>query len=665
VAADGDRVRVELVKLDGGARPLASNALAEKARDALGWEGTGAIPPPHDPDDCWAWFSASPIIRPNVDALAVNKHGFGYRLVPEIDLQAKDADEQIRVSIIAEKLARGDLPSVTPEETAGRRAQIEIEAPIEKAQVEANIRNLGGDVSFMSLCIKTSRRMEVAGNAYWEILRDQARVPARATLLSETTVRLCRRDTRRSTVERRERVSPIAFRDVSERVHLRKYVQLQDGAEKVWFKEMDDSRIMSSATGNTFASEAAMREAEPGVDAATEILHFKSDMCDVPTSDYGVPRWLGAIRGVVGTRWSEEANEQLLSDGGYPDGFIAVSGGHAAEDLAEQVKNFIRERRDSREAWRPMVLTATGAAGTVDQGRQGATAKITWVPLRDPQTDAMFQAYEEKCARKVQQQYRLPDIMVGRSEESNKAQADAARDMAEEQVFVIERAAFDATVNRLLQAMGVRYWRFVSNGPKTTDPPVVVEMIAKLCAAGVITPHEARELAMDALGSPLDRSWAAWKGLPLEYAKLGYQPPSDPTIVLTEEEVEARKLRPFVPMTAELVKQGMTVDGFREAMGWAPLEDAELGALLLAQVAPEKPEPPAPPPGAGAPFGKKPGGLEEAVKGLVEARSVALAIRDHVEGELLEKARAAQKTAEHVEVDDETWSRFFPDRKTT
>jgi capsid portal protein len=664
--ADGSKGGKFVVDLVGAREPppVEARALPEKPGDALGWQGTGAVPPPRDFAQLWAWFNASSALPPNVNAYAVNKHGFGWALAPRIDLQAKDADEQLRVALVCEKLARGEVPSVLPEEVAARRALVEVEAPIERAQVETALSALGGELPFMSLCIRTTRRMEVTGNSFWEVLRDQARLPVRTYLLPETTVRLTRRSRERVLVERQVRSSPISFRPEREWVRPRMYVQLEEGLERVWFKEFGDPRVVSSRTGHVYPSDAAMREAEPDSEPATEVLHFTPDLCDSGVSDYGEPRWIGAIASVAGLKWSEDANARLLDDGGYPEGFIAISGEtQPAEDLAEKVSNFVRERRGSGEAWRPMVLTARGAAGAVDQGRQGQ-AKIQWIPLREPTTDGMFQVFEDRAARKVQQQFRLPDIMVGRSEESNKAQAEAARDMAEEQVFAVERAAFDAKVDRLLDAMGVRYWRFSSNGPKTTDPPVVVDMVARLCAAGVLTPHEARELVMTALGVPLDRSFAPWKGVPLEYAKVGYAPPPDPTLVVSEEEVEARKRRPFVPLTAELLAKGLTVDGFREACGFPPLGDAERGGLLLAQVAPEKAAPAAPPGGGGSPFGggaekPKAGKLEETVKGILDARRAVLAAQEALEGEMLERARAVEKGAQVVEVDEETWRSFW------
>lgn len=660
---------VELLKLDGGPtdeRALRTMSLAELPGDAHGWDGTGAIPYPADADPamCWEWFKNTPLLRPNIDALAVNKHGFGYQLAPEIDLQARDADEQVRVSIVLEKLAAAELPSVTLEEVRARRAQIEVESPIERAQLEVKLRAFGGDVPFLGLCLRTTVRMEVAGNAYWEVLRDDDRSPARGVLLPETTVRATRLDQKRTEVERWERSSPVSFRLRREHVRLRRYVQLQDGTERVWFKQFGDPRVVSAATGRVYASVAEMREAEKDADQATEILHFKADLLDNPVSVYGAPRWLGAIRGIAGTRSSEEANERYLSNDAVPEGFIAVNG-TAAPDMAEKVKNYLKERRASGKQWEPLVLVAKGGGGAVDAMAQGSVPSITWIPLRAMKDDAMFQDYESRCARKVQQQFRLPDIMVGRSEESNKAQAEAARDMAEEQVFAVERAAFDAVVNRLLEAMGARYWKYVSNGPKTTDPPVVVEMIARLCTAGIITPHEGRELAMAALGQPLDRSWAPWKGIPLEYAKLGYAPPSDPTLVLSEDEVEARRRRPFVPLSESLLKQGLTVDLFREACGYPPHEDAEKGKMLLAEVAPEKPAPAAP--GGGGAFGGKPppepekegDEMEKAVRGVLNARAAVLAVREQVDSELLEKARAARKTAVVEEVPEETWATWM------
>ena len=108
--------------------------------------------------------------------------------------------------------------------------------------------------------------------------------------------------------------------------------------------------------------------------------------------------------------------------------------------------------------------------------------------------------------------------------------ADAALAFAEAQVFQPEREEFDFIINRkILTDMGIRFWRFRSNGPITKDAAQLTEMIATLLRAGAITPGEARQLAEDVFNREFKRIDEFWVDQPLQLSVVGVMPGDEPS----------------------------------------------------------------------------------------------------------------------------------------
>lgn len=569
---------------DGNAPPeraLISNASPYRDADSEVWNGLGTLEPPYPFEWLWAVYEKSAILRPPIAAMATNIHGHGYRLAPVLDPQSADYDEQIRVCVQLELLASGSTPDVSDADVAVRKELFAREALRERVQAASLLENMSGaDVTWLSLCLRTQYQAYVCGNAFWEIVRDSRSVPARAYLLPVTQMRICASPSEYVEIERAVRSTPISFRRERERVKLRKYVQRVDGTETVYFKQFGDSRIMSSATGSYYTSEAAMREREPNARPATEVIHFKPDACDTPQSIYGVPIWISAISEVSGARLSAEVNEGFWSRNGIPEGILAISGGTSAAGLQEKLQNEIRDKEGTDLRWRLAVVCATAQPGTVDTGAQGSQPKIEFINLRQHLKLDDSANYEDSCRKTVQRLHRLPDIAVGNSEESNRAQADAALAMAEAQVFRPARLPFDAIVDKLLMEAGIRHWQYRSNGPRNTDLAAHIAAVVGLSEHGVITPMEARDIVEEVLDVRLDRLWAFWKSIPLAYAKIGYGPGLHPDADIDPEMRKAAETAPFIPLTADSIKSGFSVGDFRAANGMPAFGDERDGKLF-------------------------------------------------------------------------------------
>lgn len=486
----------------------------------------GALVPPYDPEALCLLFEHSNSLRQNVDAYATNIDGFGHRFDPAIDFDADDADRRVGECIYLERLAaqeRGDLPldaelEPTPDEVKARRRELVQLARAERARLTTFFESCSFDHSFVELRRRTRQDLEVTGNAYWEVLRNAKGEVARLVYVPSYTVRLLPLDPQPVDVEESVRVSPVAIERVTTRQRMRRFLQIQY-AQRTYFKAFGDRRVVSRTNGEVFESIEALRDARPDDAPATEILHFSISS---PRSPYGIPRWIGSLIAVLGSRQMEEVNYLYFENKSVPPLALLVSGGKLSEASVPRIERFIEENLKGKNNFhKVLILEAEGAASTNDAAR----AKIELRPLTEAQQhDALFQQYDERNIDKVGGAFRLPRLLRGDSRDFNRAVADAQLRFAEDQVFQPERDEFDFVINRkLLADMGIRFWRFRSQTPVTRDPERMTDMVEKLVRVGVLTPEEGRVLASDIFNREFAKLGADWTKRPITLTLAGIQ----------------------------------------------------------------------------------------------------------------------------------------------
>ena len=495
------------------AQTQASHAAGED-----GFLGTGALDPPYDPSALADLFEHASALRPNVDAYATNIDGFGHRFEPVLDFDSEDAPRKVADAIRIER-AYHDQPADEPaeEEVARTVTALRHHARAERARLEAFFEACCFDYSFVGLRRRTRQDLEVTGNAYWEVLRNGAGKIARFIYVPAYTVRLLPQDPAAVEVRERVRTSPIGVEDALSRRRLRRYVQVE-GGPAVYFKQLGDPRVVSQKTGRVFATDAEILANDSGDAPATEMLHF---VVHAPASPYGVPRWIGALLSVLGSREMEEVNLSYFSNKSVPPLAILVSGGRLGESSVPRIERFIDEHLKGKKSFHKILILE--AEGTPGQG--DTRPRLELKPLTEAQQqDGLFQAYDERNIDKVGATFRMPRILRGDGRDSNRATADASLRFAEEQVFQPERDEFDHGINQLLlNELGIRFWRFRTQAPIARDPERMTEMIERLVRVGVLTPEEGRQLAGDVFNREFRVIGADWTKRPVILTLAGIQ----------------------------------------------------------------------------------------------------------------------------------------------
>jgi PBSX family phage portal protein len=521
---------------------------ASRSAEESAFTDAGALEPPYDPAVLCQVFEHSNSLRPNVDAYCTNIDGFGHRFEPVIDFDSEDAPRKVGDCLRVERAwqaEQGTLPDgaavdPTDDEVQAAVKQLGRLARAERARLEAFFDSCTFDESFIALRRRTRLDLEVTGNAYWEVLRTAAGQLARFVHVPSHTMRLMPLDAEPVEVAERVRASPISYDRITVRRRLRRYVQVF-GTTRVFFKSFDDPRIVSRKTGQVFASVEHLRAADPNDAPATEIHHFAVPS---PHSPYGVPRWIGALLSVLGSREMEEVNFLYFTNKSVPPLALLVSGGRLSESSVPRLTTFIEENLKGKKGFHKILVVEADGAGTGE-----TKAKIDLVPLTQAQQhDQLFGTYDQANIDKVGAAFRIPRILRGDSRDMNRATAETSLRLSEEQVFQPERDEFDHMVNRVvLGELGVRFWKFRSNAPLTRDPERMTEMVERLTRVGVLTPEEARSLAGDIFNREFRYIADDWVRRPLTLTLAGVQ---NQSVDLTPSVQKAALLRDASTMVA-------------------------------------------------------------------------------------------------------------------
>jgi len=509
-----------------------SRAMAETDENNLPFQTAGALDPPYDFNSLCFLLEHSSALKQCVEAYATNIDGFGHHWEPTINLDGEEAKQQVRDLMEQGIVPGGDNPT-------DEQINTQIKTMHKEARKEyLFLRNLfegftaTDGYSFTKLRRITREDKETTGGAYWEVLRNKAGQVSRLVYVPSHTMRLMPLNGPFVPITRKQKTGPLTYEDVTTRKRFRHFAQTT-GTKVVYFKEFGDPRTVSMRTGKVINTEEEREQMIQEGDApATEIIYWNIHSSRTP---YGVPRWIGALLSVLGSRSAEEVNLAYFDNKSVPPLALLVSNGRLADNAVERLENYIDREIKGQENFHKILIIEAEEQGTAETGK----LKLELKPLTEAQyKEELFSKYDERNIDKVGQAFRLPPILRGETPASlNRATAQASIRFAEEQVFEPERNDFDFVINhKLLSEYEVKYWTFVSNSPVTRDPERMTVMVEKLVKAGVLLPNEGRVLASDIFNRQYNKVDQDWGNMSLPFALAGYRPESLDT---TAEEMRA------------------------------------------------------------------------------------------------------------------------------
>ena len=272
-----------------------------------------------------------------------------------------------------------------------------------------------------------------------------------------------------------------------------KYKQ-EIGGKVVYFKEFGDPRVMDMRDGK-YLEDGETLELQY---QANELLEFS-----IGTEPYGTVRWIGQVLGVDGSRRAE--------------------GGTLTDESFEKLQQYMNDIKGEagQHAFIVLETEATEARADFDQQEKPEIEVKDLASIL--QKDELFQEYMDNNRRKVQSAFQLPDLYVGYTTDFNRATAQTAQEVTEEQVFQPERKSLAWAINnRLLNGYHFQYVEAYFLEPDISNPDDLQKLLTVANSAGGLTPNMAKRIVYEALGEdaedyPENPEEAAWGDIPLSY----------------------------------------------------------------------------------------------------------------------------------------------------
>ncbi len=311
--------------------------------------------------------------------------------------------------------------------------------------------------------------------------------------------------------------------EVKARKRFRKYKQ-QIGGKTVYFKEFGDPRTMDLRDGRYIEEDGEELDAEY---TANEIIDFP-----IGTKPYGTVRWIGQSLGIDGSRRAENLNNNYFINGRHTPMMIMLQGGSLSDKSYTELQNYMNDIKgeNGQHAFIVLEVEETDSRADFD------AAEKPQIQIKDMaamlQKDELFQGYLDNNRRRTQSSFLLPDLYVGYTTDFNRATAQTAQEVTEQQVFQPERNSLAWIVNnKLLNGYNFKHVEAYFRAPDLNNPEDLANLLNICNAAGGLTPNKAKSILYNALGEVSEDYEGDWANEPL--ARAGMQ--ADPAV---EEQLE-------------------------------------------------------------------------------------------------------------------------------
>lgn len=347
---------------------------------------------------------------------------------------------------------------------------------------------------------------EIYGIAYLEVIRDVAGDVVQIEFIKDTP-----------TVTKSRPLEPYIdtpyFHHGRETIRAKRFCKYRQdiGGKTVYFKEFGDPRIMDRRSG-AYLEKNETLEMEY---QANEIMEFA-----IGTEPYGEVRWIGQILEVDGSRKAENLNNNYFQNGRHTPLMILIEGGTLSDESYDKLQGYMNEIKGEAGQHAFIVLETESTDGRTDFD-QTEKPKVEIKDLANIlQKDELFQGYLDNNRRKVQSSFQLPDLYVGYTTDFNRATAQTAQEVTEEQVFQPERKSLAWAINnRLLNGYRFQYVEAYFLEPDITNPDDLFKLLSVANQAGGLTPNKAKDVVYEALGDTAEPFPEEWGEIPLALQK--------------------------------------------------------------------------------------------------------------------------------------------------
>ncbi|MBM4320085.1 MAG: hypothetical protein FJ125_09015, partial [Deltaproteobacteria bacterium] len=285
--------------------------------------------------------------------------------------------------------------------------------------------------------------------------------------------------------------------------------------EMVYFQELGDPRIIDSATGEQIGrfdqEQWPDLQQHPLSSWANELF---SDLTPDPTwSPYGAPWWWGVQEFVLGLMAAEAAIRGDIESPQIPRVIITAIGTAAAKHLERQAEKAKKDNQDKPERVNGILYLEGTPPGDIEFD-DSVKASPLGVHQIHVLPDDLYGTYIDRARKIIRGTKGLSNKALGESEDDSYASADASLIMDDHQVYGPERSRNEEWLDRLWQAMRIRFHRLKLVAPKIMSSEQKREWLTTMQQVGADTPEISRRVASKELGLSIPQIQGAWGDRP-------------------------------------------------------------------------------------------------------------------------------------------------------
>lgn len=286
----------------------------------------------------------------------------------------------------------------------------------------------------------------------------------------------------------------------------KKFIQMV-GSKQVYFKELGDPRKL-----NRFTGEYLNGGEEININDEANSIIFDNIYC--PYTPYGLPRYIGALVKMMGSRSADELNFNYFEGGRHIPLAIVVENGQLTQDSVD----LLAGAKGTEAQHKYLILEAEAFDNEFSMEDSKSNVKIHFEKLAEiMQDDALFLEYLKDNRDIVRSSFRLAPIYTGDTQDFNRATAETAKQVTEEQTFEPLREDLADLLNKkLMKELNIKYVELKFNGPKTTDDTEIAKALTPYIAGGVATPNMLLDSLSKLLGKEFEPITEEWGDIPLQ-----------------------------------------------------------------------------------------------------------------------------------------------------
>lgn len=433
------------------------------------------IQPDMLPSSLYSSYMSSDVLQACVKAMQKNVDGFGYELL----FRGDDLTER-------------DSPEATRQETILRNF----------------FDHANEEESFQSVRSLAREDFEVVGYSAIEMVRrPRTNQIALAYYNPVTDTRMCYLDDDpvnvKTTIFREGK--PTTF---NIKKKFRRFVQVSQGDDKLkWFKTFGDTRPMDAKTGEYLKTKGVGKN----IELATELLWIKNNFGG---KAYGVPRWIGALTEVAGRSTAQYVNYDLFDNQGIPPMLIVVENGSLTDESRLELQDLIESMRSADNFNRVGLLEAVPEITGLDNDANVKIRLENMISNRNQ--DLMFKGYLDSSYDVIRQSFRLPALYLGGVGVYSYSTALTAQMVAEQQIFIPERRAFDEIINRKIvwDEFECYLWEYKSKGPQTVGTNDIINAVKSFGQMGATSINNGIDMLNNLMGTQISKINSEWANYP-------------------------------------------------------------------------------------------------------------------------------------------------------